>query len=271
MEKGRSARSAKALSKPYRKKEMGIVVKSPQEIEIMRQAGRIVGAILDLLKKRIEPGISTQELDAITVHELSRHGAESSFKGYRGFPSHLCVSVNEELVHGIPGKRMLKDGDIVSLDFGAVFNGFHGDAAITVGVGTISRQAEALLEATNGALNAGIASARSGAHLGDISAAIQSFAESLGFSVVREYVGHGIGHQMHEDPQIPNFGSAGRGPILRKGMALALEPMVNAGDWLTKVANDGWTVTTADGSLCAHFEDTIAISDGEAEILTRIS
>jgi methionyl aminopeptidase len=247
--------------------EMGIIIKSSQEIDTMRRAGRIVANILDVLKRKIEPGIITEELDTITVHELSRHGATSSFKGYRGFPASLCVSVNNELVHGIPGKRVLKDGDIVSLDFGAIFQGFHGDAAITVGVGQISPQTQKLLEVTEGALSAGIANARSGARLGDISAAIQSFAESGGFSVVREYVGHGIGRNMHEDPQIPNYGSPGQGPLLRKGMTLALEPMVNAGGWRTRVARDGWTVITADGSLCAHFEDT----DDGAEILTSLN
>ncbi len=236
----------------------------------MRQAGRIVAAILDLLRRRIEPGITTGELDAITVRELSGYGAVSSFKGYRGFPAHLCVSVNDELVHGIPGERVLCEGDIVSLDMGANVHGFHGDAALTVGVGKISPQAEALLQATEGALKAGIASARSGAHLSDISAAIQSFVEARGFSVVREYVGHGIGREMHEEPQIPNFGPRGQGPVLQKGMALALEPMVNIGGWQTKVGSDGWTVTTADGSLCAHFEHTIAITDGEPGILTRL-
>jgi methionyl aminopeptidase len=251
--------------------EMGIIIKSSQEIDTMRRAGRIVANILDVLKRKIEPGIITEELDTITVHELSRHGATSSFKGYRGFPASLCVSVNNELVHGIPGKRVLKDGDIVSLDFGAIFQGFHGDAAITVGVGQISPQTQKLLEVTEGALSAGIANARSGARLGDISAAIQSFAESGGFSVVREYVGHGIGRNMHEDPQIPNYGSPGQGPLLRKGMTLALEPMVNAGGWRTRVARDGWTVITADGSLCAHFEDTIAITDDGAEILTSLN
>ena len=249
---------------------MGIIIKSPKEIEIMRQAGRIVAAILDLLRRRIEPGITTGELDAITVRELSGYGAVSSFKGYRGFPAHLCVSVNDELVHGIPGERVLCEGDIVSLDMGANVHGFHGDAALTVGVGKISPQAEALLQATGGARTAGIASARSGAHLSDISAAIQSFVEARGFSVVREYVGHGIGREMHEEPQIPNFGPRGQGPVLQKGMALALEPMVNIGGWQTKVGSDGWTVTTADGSLCAHFEHTIAITDGEPEILTRL-
>jgi len=249
---------------------MGIIIKSPREIEIMRQAGRIVAAVLDVLKRSIVPGMTTGELEAITVRELSQRGAISSFKGYRGFPAHLCVSVNDELVHGIPGKRVLREGDIVSLDFGAKYNGFHGDSALTVGVGEISPEAEALLQATEGALKAGIASARSGAHLSDISAAIQSFVESRGFSVVRDYVGHGIGREMHEEPQIPNFGPPGEGPLLQKGMTMALEPMVNSGGWHTKVAGDQWTVITADGSLCAHFEHTIAIVEGEPEILTRL-
>ena len=249
---------------------MGIIVKSPNEIEIMRQAGRIVAAVLEVLRRSIVPGITTGELDAITARELSQRDASSSFKGYRGFPAHLCVSVNDELVHGIPGKRMLCEGDIVSLDVGAYFRGFHCDAAMTIGVGQISPQAEALLQATEEALKAGIASAHSGAHLSDISAAIQSFVESRGFSVVREYVGHGIGREMHEEPQIPNFGPPGEGPLLQRGMTLALEPMVNAGGWRTKVASDQWTVTTADGSLCAHFEHTIAVTEGEPEILTRL-
>lgn len=256
---------------------MGIIIKSPREIDIMRTAGKIVAAILDILKKRIEPGIITEELDAITVKELNRladtapfKGATASFKGYKGYPASLCVSINDELVHGIPAKRMIQEGDIVSLDFGAKYNGFHGDAAITVGVGKISKQAKSLLDTTEGALKIGIGKARSGAHLGDISAAIQQFVESRGFSVVREYVGHGIGRSMHEDPQIPNYGLVEQGPVLQKGMTLALEPMVTVGDWRTKVASDGWMVHTADGSLCAHFEDTIAITDGEAEILTRL-
>jgi len=248
---------------------MGIIIKSPREIDMMRRAGRIVATVLEVLAKRIKPGMMTEELDAITAHELSRRGAISSFKGYRGFPANLCVSVNDELVHGIPGKRVIEEGDIVSLDVGAIIEGFHGDAALTIGVGRISPQAEALLKATKGALEAGIAAARSGGRIGDISAAIQSYVEARGFSVVREYVGHGIGRDMHEDPQIPNFGPPGQGPVLQKGMTLALEPMVNVGGWRTKVADDKWTVTTADGSLSAHFEHTIAITNGEAEILTR--
>jgi len=249
---------------------VGVIIKSPKEIEIMRQAGRIVAAVLDLLRRRIEPGITTGELDAITARELSRYGAVSSFKGYRGFPAYLCVSVNDELVHGIPGERVLCEGDIVSLDVGVNVHGFHGDAALTVGVGKMSSEADALLQATEGALKAGIASAHSGAHVSDISAAIQSFVEARRFSVVREYVGHGIGREMHEEPQIPNFGSPGQGPVLKAGMTLALEPMVNIGGWQTKVGSDGWMVTTADGNLCAHFEHTIAITNGEAEILTKL-
>lgn len=214
--------------------------------------------------------MTTGELDVIAVRELERYGATSSFLGYRGFPASLCVSVNDELVHGIPGKRVLCEGDIVSLDFAAAKDGFHGDAALTIGVGKISSQAQSLIEATKGALDAGIAAACSGAHLGDISAAIQSFAEARGFSVVREYVGHGIGREMHEDPQVPNFGSPGRGPLLQRGMTLALEPMLNVGGWRTKVGDDHWTVKTADGSLCAHFENTIAIINDKAEILTKV-
>lgn len=249
--------------------EMGIIIKSPGEIDIMRKAGKVVAMILQELVNSLRPGMNTDELDAIAVRELARHGATSSFKGYRGFPASLCVSVNEELVHGIPGKRVLREGDIVSLDFAAAVDGFHGDAALTVGVGRIAPEAQALIDATRGALDAGIAAAYSGARLGDVSAAIQSFAEARGFSVVREYVGHGIGRQMHEEPQVPNFGPPGRGPLLEKGMTLALEPMLNAGGWRTRVGDDNWTVVTADGRLCAHFENTIAIGDEAPEVLTR--
>lgn len=247
---------------------MGIEIKSPREIELMRRAGEIVAIVLDVLKKRIKPGIITEELDAVSIEELNKHGAISSFKGYRGYPACLCVSINDELVHGIPGKRVLKEGDIVTIDFGAIYNGFHGDAARTIAVGRISDTAKKLLDITEKALNVGIESARNGARLGDVSSSIQSFVESNGFFVVREYAGHGIGRQMHEDPQIPNYGKPGQGPILKRGMALALEPMVTVGDWHTKVSSDGWTVSTADGSLCAHFEDTIVITDGRAETLT---
>jgi methionyl aminopeptidase len=247
---------------------MGIIIKSEREIALMRQAGRIVAAVLSILMKKIKPGMKTKELDVIAGQEVERLGGKPTFKGYRGFPANLCVSVNDEIVHGIPGERSLREGDIISLDFGASFKGFQGDAAVTVGVGEISPRASRLVETTENVLKAGIAAARAGARLGDISAALQSYAESRGYSVVREYTGHGIGQEMHEEPQIPNFGLAGTGPVLKKGMTLALEPMVNIGDWHTRVGDDQWTVFTADGSLSAHFEHTIAITEGEAEILT---
>ncbi len=249
---------------------MSIVIKSDQEIAIMRQAGRIVAGILEVLKSQVKPGIKTENLDVIAAKELEKRGAKSSFKGYRGFPATLCVSVNDEIVHGIPGKRILNEGDIVSLDFGAIYMGFHGDAAITVGVGRISSQAEQLIKTTEGALKAGMAAAHQGARLGDISATIQHYAESRGYSVVREYTGHGIGREMHEEPSIPNFGLREQGPLLKKGMALAIEPMVNIGDWRTRVGDNHWTVFTSDGSLSAHFENTIAVTDGEPEVLTAL-
>ena len=249
---------------------MGIIIKSDREIAVMRQAGRIVATILGILSKQVRLGMKTKELDIIAGRESERLGAKSSFKGYRGFPANLCVSVNDELVHGIPGKRVLNEGDIVSLDFGAIFNGFQGDAAVTIGVGEISPQARQLLETTKTALKAGIAAAYPGARLGDISAAIQNCAESRGYSVVREYTGHGIGREMHEEPQIPNFGQPGTGPVLKRGMTLALEPMVNIGDWHTRLGGNQWTVFTADGSLSAHFEHTIAITDAEPEVLTIV-
>ncbi len=255
---------------------MGINIKSENEIEKMRQSGQIVAKVLKLLSEQIKPGMKTKELDIIAEREMKRLGAESSFNGYRGFPANLCVSVNDEIVHGIPGDRVLKDGDIVSLDFGVIYNGFHGDAAVTVGVGEISQDARRLIETTQACLKNGMAAARAGANLGDISAAIQKYAESRGYSVVREYTGHGIGREMHEDPQIPNctekpYGlQPGTGPVLKKGMTLALEPMLNAGDWHTRVGDDHWTVLTADGSLSAHFEHTIVIDNNEPEVLTRV-
>lgn len=248
---------------------MGIIIKSEREIALMRQAGRIVATVISILVKQVKPGMKTNELDIIAGQEVERLGGKPSFKGYRGFPANLCVSVNDEIVHGIPGERTLRQGDIVSLDLGATFNGFQGDAAVTVGVGKTSSEATKLMATTEGVLKAGIAAARSGARLGDISATIQNYAESRGYSVVREYTGHGIGQELHEEPQIPNFGPPGMGPVLKKGMTMALEPMVNVGDWRTRVGDDQWTVFTADGSLSAHFEHTIAITDGEAEILTR--
>jgi len=234
----------------------------------MRQAGRIVATVLEMLVSQVTPGMKTKELDIIAAREIERLGARPSFKGYRGFPANLCVSVNDEIVHGIPGERVLHEGDIVSLDLGAIFMYFHGDAAVTVGIGEISPQAKELIKTAEGALKAGIDAAYPGTRLGDISAAIQHYADSRGYSVVREYTGHGIGREMHEEPQIPNFGLPGTGPVLKKGMTLALEPMVNIGDWRTRVGDDHWTVLTADGSLSAHFEHTIAITNGEPEVLT---
>ena len=248
---------------------MAIILKSDQEIAVMRQAGRIVAVTLEALARAIKPGMKTAELDVIAENEIRSRNGTPSFKGYHGFPASICVSINDEVVHGIPGSRVVKEGDIVSLDVGAIFEGFQGDAALTVPVGKVSQQAEALLEATRGALMAGIAAAKAGARLGDVSSAIQEHVESRGFSVVREYVGHGIGREMHEEPQVPNFGAPGHGPLLQKGMTMALEPMVNVGDWRTKVDSNKWTVRTLDGSLSAHFEHTIAVTEGQAEILTK--
>jgi len=248
---------------------MSIIIKSAEEIALMRQAGRIVAEILEIMSRQVRPGMKTRELNTIAERELARRGARSSFKGYHGYPACVCVSVNDEIVHGIPGERVIREGDIVSLDFGAIYRGFQGDSALTVGIGDISPLARRLIAATEGALQAGINAAISGARLGDISAAIQGYAEAKGFAVVREYTGHGIGRDMHEDPQVPNFGLPATGPVLKKGMALALEPMLNAGGWQTRVDDDHWTVRTADGGLSAHFEHTIVITDAAAEVLTE--
>ena len=249
---------------------MSIIIKSEEEIATMRQAGRIVATVLEMLKSKVKPGMRTEELDVIAAKELKKLGAKASFKGYHDYPANLCVSVNDEIVHGIPGKRVLKDGDIVSLDFGVIYDGFQGDAAVTVGVGKISQEAKKLIETTEGALKAGISAGHAGGRMGDISAAIQDYAESRGYSVVREYTGHGIGREMHEEPQIPNYGLPGEGPVLRKGMVFALEPMVNVGDWRTRVGDDHWVVLTVDGSLSAHFEHTVAVTNGKLEVLTAL-
>ncbi len=249
---------------------MSIIIKSEREIAAMRKAGRIVATVLEILKTKVRPGMKTRELDVIAAEEMTRLGAKPSFKGYRGFPASLCVSINDEIVHGIPGERVVNDGDIVSLDLGAVFDGFQGDAAITVALGNASQQAKELVATARGALGAGIDAARPGNRLGDISAAIQHYAESREYSVVREYTGHGIGRSMHESPQIPNFGHPGEGPLLRKGMTLALEPMLNIGDWHTRLGADKWVVLTGDGSLSAHFEHTIVITSGTPEVLTAL-
>jgi len=232
----------------------------------MRECGKILAAILDKLRAEIRPGIKTAQLDIIMAEETEKREVIPSFKNYRGFPANLCVSVNDEIVHGIPGERILQEGDIVSLDAGVKLNGFHTDAAITLGVGRISKEAQYLIAVTEDSLKSGIAEAINGARVGDISHAIQHYVEAKGFSVVREYTGHGVGRDLHEEPPIPNF-VVGKGPMLRKGMTLAIEPMVNVGDWHTKLAANQWTVLTADGSLSAHFEHTIAITYNEAEVL----
>jgi methionyl aminopeptidase len=248
-----------------------IILKSPSELTRMRQAGRIVAEVLVALQQKVRPGINTAQLDELAYRIITKHKAIPSFKGYRGFPASLCVSINEEVVHGIPNKkRYLKEGDIVSFDVGAIYQGYHGDAAVTLGVGEIGETAKKLLAVAAGALAAGIAQSRAGNRTGDISWAIQNYAESRGYSVIREYTGHGIGLQMHEDPQIPNYGQPKRGFLLKPGMTFALEPMVSEGDGHTRVLADNWTVVTKDGKLSAHFEHTIAITEGEPEILTRL-
>lgn len=245
-----------------------INIRTPQEIEIMRQNNRLVAHVLQRLKEAIKPGITTEELDQLAERTIRQAGATPAFKGYRGYPASLCVSINEEVVHGIPGPRRLKQGEIVSLDVGVYRNEYYGDAAITVPVGKVSEQATRLLEVTQQALAKGIEQATHGNRLLDIAHAIQSWVESQGFSVVRDFVGHGIGRALHEDPQVPNFGPPHHGPRLRPGMVLAIEPMINVGTWKVKILEDGWTVVTADKSLSAHFEHTIAISDGKPDILS---
>jgi len=244
----------------------GITIKSP--LKAMRRAGQIVGATLSVLEEAVRPGIKTRELDAIAVREIKRLGGKAAFKGYRGFPATICTSINDEIVHGIPGDKVINEGDLVKMDVGAVVDGLIGDAAITVGAGKISDEARNLIDVTRLSLDEGIKAARDGARVGDIGAAIQQFAEARGYNVVREYVGHGVGRFLHEEPQIPNYGPSGRGPLLQQGFTIAIEPMVNIGGWQTRVLEDQWTVVTADGSLSAHFEHTIAITVGEAEILT---
>jgi len=245
-----------------------ITIKSEEEVRIMREAGQITGQVLKMLAEAAKPGVTGRELDKIVRKEYAKRGCMPTFLGYHGYPDTVCISVNSELVHGIPNDKPLKDGDVVSIDLGATYKGFVGDTAVTVGVGEITEEAQRLIDVTRESLQVGIRAARAGQRLGVISNAIGEYIESQGFGVVREYVGHGVGRQMHEDPQVPNYGPADRGPVLRKGMVLALEPMVTVGDWHTKKHDDGWTVSTLDGSLCAHFEHTIAITDGEAEVLT---
>jgi len=247
-----------------------IITKSPAELEIMREAGRITAAALDAVAEAVRPGVTTAELDAVAEGVIVRAGARPAFKGYHGFPATLCTSVNDQVVHGIPGSRVLREGQIVSVDCGAIVEGYYGDSARTFAVGTVSTQAQRLMDVTRRSLEAGIARCVPGMRLYDISAAVQEVAEAAGFSVVREYVGHGIGRAMHEDPQIPNYGKAGTGPTLKAGMVLAIEPMINAGGADVRSLEDGWTVVTLDGAMSAHFEHTVAVTDEGPRILTVV-
>lgn len=248
-----------------------IIIKSKNELALMRDAGRITAETIELLREKAKPGVSTGELNDQAHAYITKRNAIPAFKGYRGFPGSICASINEEVVHGIPNrKRILKEGDILSLDIGTIYKGFVGDAAVTLAIGAVSEEAQRLLQATEASLYAGIRQARQGNYLDDISAAIQDYAESCGYSVVREYVGHGVGRQMHEEPQIPNYRQGKKGPKLRPGMTLAIEPMVNEGVWETETLKDKWTVVTQDHKLSAHFEHTVVVTEGEPEILTKL-
>lgn len=246
-----------------------IIKKSPAELDHMRAAGQVVGRVFEALQEEIKPGVRTIELDRVIEKVIRGAGCIPSFKGYRGFPASACISLNEEIVHGIPGKRKLVEGDLVKIDVGAIHEGYHGDSAWSFYVGEVPPpEVEKLMRVTEESLWAGIAQAVEGNRVGDISHAVEEAVLAEGLSVVREYVGHGIGQQLHEDLQIPNYGKPGRGPKIEAGMTMALEPMVNIGDWRTELLDDEWTVVTADRSLSAHFEHTIAVTDGEPEVFT---
>jgi methionyl aminopeptidase len=248
-----------------------IVIKSQRELELMRQGGWIVATVLGAIREKLRPGQTTAEIDQIAEQTVGRLGARASFKGLYGFPASICISVNDEIVHGIPSPdRVLQEGDIVSLDFGAHYQGFHADSAVTLPVGRVSEEARRLLLCTEKGLERGIAQARAGRRLGDISWAIQAYGEAKGYGIVRQYVGHGVGRNLHEEPQVPNFGPPGRGVALRPGMTLAVEPMYNLGTEKTEVLADKWTVVTEDRKLSAHFEHTIAITEGEPLVLTKL-
>ncbi|MBI5644348.1 MAG: type I methionyl aminopeptidase [Deltaproteobacteria bacterium] len=253
---------------PLRKEE--VILKSPQEIETMRRAGLIVAEVLAVLKENVRAGASTLDLEKIAEEETRKRNARPAFKGYRGYPYCLCTSINNEVVHGMPSKKTLKDGDILSIDFGVQHNGFFGDSAVTVPVGAISDDARRLIEVTAASLDAAIDKCIEGNKLTDVSAAVQKYVEFHGFSVVREFVGHGIGRELHEAPQVPNFGLPGRGIKLKAGMVLAIEPMINMGESAVKVLEDGWTAVTADGSLSAHFEHTVAITHERPYVLSKL-
>ncbi len=245
-----------------------ITVKSPREIEAMRLAGKITAAARAFAGEMVKPGVTTQEIDKAVQQFIKQHGAVPSFLNYNGYPGSCCISVNDEIIHGIPGKRVLKEGDIVSIDVGAYIGGYHGDCAATFPCGKISDEAKRLIAVTEQSFFEAMRFAREGARVSDISAAVQRYVESQGFSVVREYVGHGIGRHLHEAPEVPNFGEPGRGPRLLRGMTLAVEPMVNAGTAAIRNMSDGWTVKTKDGQYSAHYENTILITDGDPELLT---
>ena len=247
-----------------------ISLKSPREIECMRRAGRLTAQARALAGSMVRPGVTTHEIDTAVRKFIESHGAKPSFLGYSGFPGSACISINEEVIHGIPGPRKLKEGDIVSVDVGAFLDGFHGDCAATFACGQVSDEAMHLIHVTEQSFWEGIKLARSGNRVYDISNAVQQYVEANGCSVVRDFVGHGVGARLHEPPEVPNFGPAGHGPRLQPGMTIAVEPMVCAGDWRVKVLKDGWTTVSADGSLTAHYENTILITDGEPEVLTRV-
>jgi len=245
-----------------------ISLKSPREIDCMRRAGRLTAQARALAGSMVRPGITTREIDTAVRKFIESHGAKPSFLGYGGFSGSACISVNEQVIHGIPGPRKLKEGDIVSIDVGAYLDGFHGDCAATFPCGEVSEEAMRLIRVTEQSFWEGIKFARPGQRVYDISHAVQQYVESNGFSVVRDFVGHGVGAKLHEPPEVPNYGPAGHGARLQPGMTIAVEPMVNAGDWPVKVLKDGWTTVSADGSLTAHYENTILITDGEPEVLT---
>lgn len=247
-----------------------IIIKTDMEIEYMRRAGKLVGETLARLEEIVKPGITTAEIDRIAEEFILKNNAKPSFKGYQGFPASICASVNEEVVHGFPSNRVLQEGDIISVDCGAILNGYQGDAARTIAVGKVSDDAQKLIDVTKESFFKGVEHAKVGNRLTDISSAVQVYVESFGYSVVRDFVGHGIGRDMHEDPEVPNFGRPGRGPKLSHGMVLAIEPMVNIGKYYVRVQPNGWTVVTEDGSLSAHYENTVAILNNGPEILTLV-
>ncbi len=247
-----------------------IIIKSKKEIEFMKEAGKIVAETHELLKEAITPGISTLELDKIAEENIRKYNAIPSFKGYGGFPASICASINDQVVHGIPGNQIVKEGDIISIDIGAYYKGYHADAAKTHGVGIISEENRKLIEVTKESFYEGIKFAKLGYRLSDISHSIQAHVEKHGFSVVRDLVGHGVGTELHEDPQVPNYGPPGKGPRLKEGMVIAIEPMINAGHYHVKTLSDGWTIVTIDGKNSAHYEHTIAITEDEPLILTKL-